>query len=192
MIRLLVLLLLLATPANAAWELEWYGQRDHSRYGWIWVRNDCAVVTEIDCLKYLEQVPIPDVQSGDLIKVIGRACATNNDLRARRLSVNWVTRLIIEPTSGNDFTLVDEGIELSVPEGHVGMKFNGNISPKMHHECREISTTWQVPENIGLYDWWYAKLVTRAHNRRWKAGDRLLIQADGGRVEVEVWLYRRF
>ncbi len=171
-------------------ELAWYDSREGSRYGWLWVRNDCAKVTSIDCLRYLAQVPISDISPGDIVHVTAQACVTNNDLRSRGLAVNWVTRIVIEPTSGNNFTLeTDSDNIVSVPDGHVGMKFNSNISSATHHGCREQSTTWVVPEDIPEEDFWYAKLVSRAHNLRWEKGDKLLIQANGGRVRIEVTIY---
>jgi hypothetical protein len=137
---------------------------------------------QLSSLRCLAEIPV-ELSQGQFVTVIGRCTATTEDVAARGKNVNWVFRTRIEPTSLENWGLNADstGNDDYCVVGQVGFKSNGNITPDMHHESREISDTWEVTET----GTWYFKLCSRAHTSGALSTDDL----DIDRLELEVLIH---
>jgi hypothetical protein len=138
-------------------------------------------LSQIAALRTLIEAPV-NLAAGDIVRITCRATASNNDLAERDRSVNWAFGVRIEPTPGNNWGTnfnASTGQEyIEGFDGWVSIKNNGNISPEMHHDSREPSTTWTVSRS----DIWYIKCVSRAHASTAISSDRLNI--DRSQLEI--------
>lgn len=135
-------------------------------------------VPQITALRCIAQIPL-ELTQGQFLDVRARCTATSNYTGDN--NVNFVRRIRIEPTPDNNWGLnLDpiKGNDDYCVIGQVGFRFNGNITPNIHHYSPELTDTWEVTET-GL---WYIKLCARSHSSGALSTDRL----DIDRLELEV------
>jgi len=147
---------------------------------------DSAYATDFQALRTLADIALPATELGDLIRVRGRACASNTTARDRGYSISWNIRLRMDPSGGNNWSPnvpPDNNDEQGnyATDGALSFKFGGNISPAKHHECREITGEWFARGNLAGKR---LKLVSRAFLKDALSSERYRI--DYSEIEVEI------